>query len=190
MNHWTALLLQTCWIIWAVVWAAGWLYNLIRGPRTRSGSPDWSTILAVAAAWLVTHRMAGLPAALVIRGAVLAYAGAAVLVAGTAFTLWARIALGRMWSSAPSVKEGHELHTTGPYAVTRHPIYTGMLSMALGSVLLDGRLRILIVAALFLAYVLLKIRVEERLMAETFGERYTDYRRRTPQLIPWPRGHR
>jgi protein-S-isoprenylcysteine O-methyltransferase Ste14 len=43
-----------------------------------------------------------------------------------------------MWSAAPAVKEGHQLRTTGPYAVTRHPIYTGIPGMMLGSGLLAG----------------------------------------------------
>jgi protein-S-isoprenylcysteine O-methyltransferase Ste14 len=136
-------------------------------------------------AWLLTHGgMAAGGAGRAVLGGLWAAVGAVLLVAGTAFTLWARVVLGRMWSSAPTVKEGHALQTGGPYAVTRHPIYTGMLAMAAGSVLLDGRLRILLVGAVFLGYVLLKIRVEERLMVETFGERYRGYRRRTPQLVP------
>lgn len=64
--------------------------------------------------------------------------GLAILLTATAFTLWARLALGAMWSAAPAVKQQHKLHTSGPYNITRHPIYTGMLGMLLGSTLLAG----------------------------------------------------
>ncbi len=181
------MLIKFCWIAWAAVWAGGWLYNLARGPRTRITSFHW-TGLAIVAALLLMERMGGLPEPVLIRGPVPAAVGAVVLVGGTAFTLWARAVLGRMWSSAPAVKETHELRTDGPYAVTRHPIYTGMLGMALGTVLMDGRVRIVLGAAAFLVYILVKMRVEERLMVETFGDGYRKYRRRTPQLVPWMRG--
>jgi protein-S-isoprenylcysteine O-methyltransferase Ste14 len=50
--------------------------------------------------------------------------GAAVTVAGLLFAIWARVHLGRNWSSSVTIKEDHELITSGPYAMARHPIYT------------------------------------------------------------------
>jgi protein-S-isoprenylcysteine O-methyltransferase Ste14 len=110
--------------------------------------------------------------------------GVVLLVCSTAFTLWARFALGTMWSSAPTVKVQHQLRTTGPYGVTRHPIYTGLLGMVIGTVLL-GRLGqwLLLVPAGFL-FVEIRIHQEERLMLEAFPETYPQYRRVVPQLIP------
>src|SRR6185312_4013633 len=46
---------------------------------------------------------------------------------GLLFTVWARLHLGRNWSGSVTIKEGHELVTSGPYALVRHPIYTGLL---------------------------------------------------------------
>jgi protein-S-isoprenylcysteine O-methyltransferase Ste14 len=82
--------------------------------------------------------------------------------------------------------ERRSLRTTGPYAVTRHPIYTGLLGMLVGTGLLGGgwTLALAVVAA---AYITFKARAEERLMTDTFGARYAAYRRRTPRLVPWPR---
>ena len=54
--------------------------------------------------------------------------GLVVLLAATVLTIWARLALGAMWSAAPTVKEEHRLRTSGPYRITRHPIYTGLIS--------------------------------------------------------------
>jgi protein-S-isoprenylcysteine O-methyltransferase Ste14 len=115
--------------------------------------------------------------------------GAAVLLAGTAFTLWARAALGTMWSSAVVAKQEHVLRTDGPYTITRHPIYTGMLAMLAGSALLAGLGHWLLALVLGVAIILVKLHLEERLLTEVFPGEYDDYRRRVPQLVPglhWP----
>jgi protein-S-isoprenylcysteine O-methyltransferase Ste14 len=118
------------------------------------------------------------------QGALAVIVGSVLLITGTLFTLWARSVLGRMWSASPSVKEHHELQTGGPYSVTRHPIYTGMLAMGLGTVLVLGHVLYAIFFVVFLAYLLFKVRSEERLMEDTFGDSYALYRKRVPQLVP------
>ncbi|MGB2676239.1 MAG: isoprenylcysteine carboxylmethyltransferase family protein, partial [Candidatus Acidiferrum sp.] len=60
-------------------------------------------------------------------GAVWFWSGAAVTAGGLLFSVWGRRHLGKNWSQAVTVKEGHELITTGPYALVRHPIYSGLL---------------------------------------------------------------
>ena len=62
-----------------------------------------------------------------------------IVVAGAAFTVWARITLGRNWSAEVTFKQDHELIESGPYALARHPIYTGMIVMALGKAINYGR---------------------------------------------------
>ena len=111
--------------------------------------------------------------------------GLVLLLVSTVFTLWARLALGVMWSASPNVlKEHHQLRTAGPYGVTRHPIYTGLLGMLLGTALLNGLGGW--IGALLLGVVVLGTRVhaEEQLMARTFPGDYERYRERVPQLIP------
>ena len=110
--------------------------------------------------------------------------GSAVLLASTAFTLWARAALGTMWSMDAAVKQGHQLRTDGPYGITRHPIYTGMLGMLLGSLLLAGVGRSLPILLAGVVFFEVKIRAEERLMSATFPVEYARYRQQVPQLIP------
>ena len=108
-----------------------------------------------------------------------------LLVASTAFTIWARLGLGRMWSASPNMlQEDHELRTEGPYAITRHPIYTGLLGMLLGTVLLNGlgvSLGFLVVGAVVLTT---RIPIEERLMSTAFPHEYASYREHVPLLIP------
>jgi protein-S-isoprenylcysteine O-methyltransferase Ste14 len=110
--------------------------------------------------------------------------GLAVLAASTVFTLWARFSLGTMWSMAPQVKGDHQLRTHGPYAVTRHPIYTGVLGMLLGATLLSGIGQWIVLFPVGLILVEVKIRMEEHLMQATFPDDYPRYRRHVPQLIP------
>jgi protein-S-isoprenylcysteine O-methyltransferase Ste14 len=110
--------------------------------------------------------------------------GLVLLIAATAFTIWARLSLGTMWSANVVAKEGHELRTDGPYGIVRHPIYAGILGMLLGSAMLDGfgvwTLALIGGGAL----VLLKVRAEEGLMSDVFPSDYERYRRRVPALIP------
>jgi protein-S-isoprenylcysteine O-methyltransferase Ste14 len=79
------------------------------------------------------------------------------------------------------------LRTTGPYAVTRHPIYTGLLGMIVGSGLLAGLgVRLVVMAAAFIG-IEMKIRMEERLLLATFPDESPTDRAGVPQLIPWLR---
>lgn len=175
-----------CWSLVAVVWIAGALYNTRRAPRARRrafGGSVWY-LLAICA-WLVVRRFLGLES-LSFRAepGALRLIGAALLVAATGFTLWARLVLGTMWSSAPVAKERHVLQTHGPYAVTRHPIYTGFLGMVLASALALDFGAWLYIVVLVLVFFELRIRDEERLLEEAFPGAYDEYRRRVPQLVP------
>ena len=89
-----------------------------------------------------------------------------------------------MWSAAPAVKEGHQLRTGGPYAITRHPIYTGLLGMLLGTMLVAGGGPWIVPFPIALILIKLKISIEERFMMAEFPEEYPRYRRRVPQLLP------
>jgi protein-S-isoprenylcysteine O-methyltransferase Ste14 len=64
--------------------------------------------------------------------------GTVCLIVSTLFTVWARLALGSMWSRVAEIKVGHMLRTQGPYQITRHPIYTGISGMLFGSMLMEG----------------------------------------------------
>jgi protein-S-isoprenylcysteine O-methyltransferase Ste14 len=89
-----------------------------------------------------------------------------------------------MWSVAPKVQGDHRLRTHGPYAVTRHPIYTGVLGMLLGATLLSGIGQWIVLFPVGLILFEVKIRMEEHLMLATFPADYPRYRRQVPQLIP------
>jgi protein-S-isoprenylcysteine O-methyltransferase Ste14 len=111
--------------------------------------------------------------------------GLIVLAAGLAFSVWARVCLGRNWSATVTIKQDHELVRSGPYALVRHPIYSGLLFALLGTAIAIGEWRGLVAFAVITAGFLVKIYAEERFMSETFGEQYTHYRREVASLIPF-----
>jgi len=110
---------------------------------------------------------------------------AALTAAGLLFSAWARRHLGRNWSGTVTIKEDHELITTGPYGIVRHPIYTGLLLAFIGSAIAIGEWRGLVGVVLAFLSFLLKLRIEERWMRERFGDAYRAYCRRVPALVPF-----
>jgi protein-S-isoprenylcysteine O-methyltransferase Ste14 len=178
--------LAVCWAAFAITWIAGAAYNNARGPAGASGTPFGSSALIGGVLTWVAVRAVPRSAvhSLIVTAPWIRLLGLAILLAATAFTLWARFALGTMWSAAPTVKQQHELRTNGPYAVTRHPIYTGIMSMILGSVLLAAIGAWLIAIPVFLVLYEIKISQEERLMQAEFPDEYPRYKQRVPQLVP------
>jgi protein-S-isoprenylcysteine O-methyltransferase Ste14 len=111
--------------------------------------------------------------------------GATVLVAGLLFAVWAREHLGSNWSRSVTIKQGHELIKTGPYAVVRHPIYTGILAGFLGTAIALSQVRGFIVFVLIFLILWLKLRMEEQWMRSQFGETYATYAHQTAALVPY-----
>jgi protein-S-isoprenylcysteine O-methyltransferase Ste14 len=72
-----------------------------------------------------------------------------MVVAVLGFSIWARVHLGKFWSSRVTLKEGHELIRSGPYAWVRHPIYSGIALAMIGTALFSGQWRALIGASIF-----------------------------------------
>ncbi len=111
--------------------------------------------------------------------------GAAVTVGGLLFAVWARRHLASNWSSEVTIKQGHELITTGPYALVRHPIYTGMLTGFLGSAIALAQVRGVIGFVVIFVVLWAKLRLEEEWMRSQFGETYATYAHQTSALVPY-----
>jgi len=182
-------------------WILSWIVAAIWSRRTQSRPPSLLRLLD-----LVPTGVGGM--LLVLGGGVVAgprfhafrvvrlwslpvgvdWVAVGVLAAGLAFTWWARVTLGDLWSSQVSRKEGHVVIQTGPYRLVRHPIYTGMLIAVWALAVQLGAAASLIGAALMTFGFWMKARLEERFLSAELGEAaYADYRDRTPMLIPlWP----
>ena len=111
--------------------------------------------------------------------------GATLTAAGLLFAVWARRHLGRNWSAVVTIRQDHQLITSGPYAIVRHPIYAGVLLALVGSALAVGEWRALLALAIALTSFVRKLRLEERWMREHFGDAYEQYCRRVRALIPF-----
>ena len=180
-----------------VVWIIFFLYWRIRAFNTKTTQriePLASRILRIficliaVALLIITPKYVPLPwlyHQLWPTGLLPFWLGAAITIAGLLFAVWARQYLGRNWSSSVTIKQGHELITTGPYAVVRHPIYTGILTGFLGVAIAMSQVRGFIVPALFFLAFWLKLRREEQFMRSQFGDVYTTYAHHTSALVPY-----
>jgi protein-S-isoprenylcysteine O-methyltransferase Ste14 len=110
--------------------------------------------------------------------------GVVLCIAGIAFALWARRTMGNNWGMPMTLKEKPELVTSGPYALVRHPIYSGILIAMIGTVLIEGVFWF-IPTVVFLVYFIVGAKTEERLMGKAFPDSYPAYKRRTKMLIPF-----
>jgi protein-S-isoprenylcysteine O-methyltransferase Ste14 len=112
--------------------------------------------------------------------------------AGSAFALGAiflfRSAvwnLGRQWRFDAALNREHELVQTGAYRLVRHPIYASMFGMLLATVFWVGTLPGWPVAiGLFILGTEIRVRVEDGLLRERFGERFVQWQNSTPAYLP------
>jgi protein-S-isoprenylcysteine O-methyltransferase Ste14 len=114
-----------------------------------------------------------------------ALAGCLLALAGAGLVLRSRIELGPGWSLLPDADQGTGLVTTGPYRLVRHPIYLGLILVALGAALaFNSWPALVIVLAGIVPTFAWRARAEETLLSSTFGERFAVYRQRTKMIIP------
>jgi len=111
--------------------------------------------------------------------------GLALTAVGLAFSVWARLCIGKNWSARIELKQGHQLIRKGPYAIVRHPIYLGFMMATLGTAIVFAEWSGLLAFALIVAAWGYKARLEESAMTEQFGSEYEQYRRKVKALIPF-----
>ncbi|AFL80292.1 putative protein-S-isoprenylcysteine methyltransferase [Aequorivita sublithincola DSM 14238] len=111
--------------------------------------------------------------------------GASIAWLGTLLACWSRLLLGKNWSVSVQLKEGHELITKGPYKIIRHPIYTAILLLFLGNILIVGDYRGILAIVIVFVSLWRKLKLEELWLAEYFGEGYLIYKAKSKALFPW-----
>lgn len=115
----------------------------------------------------------------------LALGGCVLALAGAALVLWSRAELGSAWSFVPMADQGTGLVTTGPYRFVRHPIYLGLSMLAMGEALaFSSWPAVVVVCSAIVPTFVWRAWAEERLLADTLGERYATYRKQTRMIIP------
>lgn len=199
LGMWPQTAIYIPWDIWAVTWIVAALWSNRTVSRPEVGRELFYRIVALAGfvfllggnlryhngelSWqnwpgfLGEARYAPLP---------VSWAMVVLAFVGFAFAWWARIHLGRLWSGRITRKEGHHVVDTGPYALVRHPIYTGILLSGIATAVALGAVHAYIGAFLLIVGYWMKARIEENWLREQLGPAdYDAYRKRVPMLVPF-----
>jgi protein-S-isoprenylcysteine O-methyltransferase Ste14 len=126
----------------------------------------------------------GLAGHFLVQARSLTLAGLGVQAAFFLLAWWSRRHLGRNWSTKVRIAEEHELVRSGPYRFVRHPIYTAMLGMALGTTIVSGQYHSLLGLLIIAIAYWRKIRIEEAALGGAFGAEYDEYRHKSWALVP------
>jgi protein-S-isoprenylcysteine O-methyltransferase Ste14 len=174
--------------VFAVGWAAFWLYWLVAAFSMKRGRVPWSRELRIRAVIVVVlivlvrlgvfrddgvntdPRRAGL--------------GLVLFAFGLGFAIWARVHIGRNWGMPMTQNEEPELVTSGPYRLVRHPIYSGVLVAGVGTAVALSWVWLIIVA-LAGTHFIYSATIEERYLTEQFPDTYPTYKRATKMLVPF-----
>ena len=186
MTEPTRLFIWGCWIAWAVYWVM--MAFTTKRTIERGGFIGYRVVAGILiAGMVVAGRLLHVSshARLWQTTLPLGIVTDCMVLAGAAFTVWARITLGRNWSAEVTFKEDHELIESGPYALVRHPIYTGLILMALGTAINYGRAIGFALLVALCGGLWWKARQEERIMSSHFPDAYRAYKTRVRAIIPF-----
>jgi len=112
--------------------------------------------------------------------------GLIMVITGIGLRFWSIRTLGRFFSATVQVKQEHQLIQHGPYAVLRHPSYTGAFLAILGCAVILQAWFALVLATLAMGYAYWqRIEKEEKALADNFGEDYINYQSSTYRLFPF-----
>jgi protein-S-isoprenylcysteine O-methyltransferase Ste14 len=183
----TVLAFWSLFYLWffSEIWI-GWRKRAAPGTNTRDRGSKWFLILSVWVATGVGLGLAmGLPQAAIPfdRNAVFT-AGLLLMIAGMGLRWYSIHALGTSFTTEVATRSGQLVVQAGPYRWVRHPSYTGSLVTILGVLLCCLNWASLAAFALALAGYAYRIRIEEEALAESLGDEYRSYMRRTRRLIP------
>jgi protein-S-isoprenylcysteine O-methyltransferase Ste14 len=177
------------WVGWVITWYV-FALNVKTTVRKQAALPRLANVallvVAILLLWNIQLPVPGLMARFLPASQWQFWAalGAALTLIGLLFTVWARVYLGRNWSGVITIKADHELVTTGPYGVVRHPIYSGLALAFIGTALAVGQWRGVLSVALALVCFIQRMYTEESWMRMQFGAAYDDYARRVRAFIP------
>jgi protein-S-isoprenylcysteine O-methyltransferase Ste14 len=175
-------------LVFAVVWAAFWLYWLVAAFSMKRGRVPWSRELGIRAVLAVIVIL------LIRLGAFRDHGlntdpwraglGLVLFALGLGFAIWGRLNIGRNWGTPMTQKNDPELVTSGPYHLVRHPIYSGVLVAGVGTAVALSWMWLIavVLAGIYFVY---SATVEERFLTEQFPDTYPAYKRSTKMLVPF-----
>jgi protein-S-isoprenylcysteine O-methyltransferase Ste14 len=181
--------LRYLWLAWWATWvlAAFWSDRASKRPSTWR-QIDYRVLAAIGTVLLFGLYRHRLESEIILwrLPPVAAWSMIPIAIAGFWFTWWARIHLGRLWSSSVTRKADHRVVDTGPYGIVRHPIYTGIILASVATATLRGTALSWLGATIMTLGWYVKARLEERFLRQELGdEAYAAYARRVPMLVPF-----
>jgi protein-S-isoprenylcysteine O-methyltransferase Ste14 len=179
--------IDAIWVVWLLSWLIGAAWTGRTAARPTLGSQLAYRLMTAAGTVLLVPQLPPFgPAQLWISPPLLGWAMVTLTVAGFAFCWWARLYLGRLWSGSVTRKQNHNIVVTGPYALVRHPIYTGLIVAAAATAIERGTAPGLVGLCLITIGCWIKARLEESFLRNELGvESYDAYARRTGMLLPF-----
>ena len=175
------LIIGVCWLAFFIAWFVMAMIFGGGGRRSSNASALSLRILMLASAYLAVRygdsvRPFGALTDLI------AAVGAIVCFLGLQFAIWARVTLGRSWGMPMTLHDNPELVTSGPYRLVRHPIYTALSLMLIGTSLVFPFM--VLPSLIMIVYCTFAARREERDMEQRFPA-YADYKRRSKFIVPF-----
>jgi protein-S-isoprenylcysteine O-methyltransferase Ste14 len=176
------------WLLWVISWvlASRWSARTIK--TTAPGSRTFEVLLVMGGAACMAagglRTGADLSHPIYALDARAAWLLVGLVACGFLLCWWARLHLGQMWSMEVTLKQDHQIIDTGPYALVRHPIYTGLLLATWATAAIDATELGFAGAVMMTLGIYMKARREEELLTTELGPRYEVYRRRVPMLVP------
>jgi len=177
--------LVLCWIVWSLAF--------VRARKRSTG--QIKVVRAPASIWGIALQMVGFSLVWAFVHPVGFHKSSASLIASmvlgppsVALAWMATRHLGKQWRFEAALSENHQLVQSGPYRRVRHPIYASMLGMLLATGAAQDWWPMFVAGLLvFLTGTEIRIRAEERLLGERFGESFTAYRSGVKAYIPFVR---
>jgi protein-S-isoprenylcysteine O-methyltransferase Ste14 len=185
---WVIMLSMRAWFQLRI-WRAGERLGADRAARKREGV--WAHVVA----YLVVLLLAAVVVRLCFQGGDfrsftfaapdwLRWAGVGLGVTSMGLFAWTHVVLGRFWSPYLQLRPSHRLLTVGPYSRIRHPMYSAIVGWVISLGLVAASWIPLAFAALIALNFNLRIRGEEKMMLQQFGDEYREYMKRTGRLLP------
>jgi protein-S-isoprenylcysteine O-methyltransferase Ste14 len=175
-----------CWGVFIAVWIVS-AFSVKRTKAQQALPQRLLYLVIIVVAAVLLNGSAGIihwNRAVVPHGVGAGIFGDFLVLVGLFVAVWARATLGGNWSSRVTLKEDHELTEVGPYRVIRHPIYSGLLLMILGTAVLVGQVGGFVALVICFCGFWVKLRQEEILLTKHLPG-YAEYMRRTKALVPF-----
>ena len=181
-------IISACWSVFLVVWLLAAIFTKRTVYRESRAQRLRYTIPILIACYLLfrgSHVPYPFNVHIIPKANAILVAAAVLCVCGLGLCFWARAVLGGNWSGTVTLKENHELIVRGPYGLVRHPIYTGLLAMAVATEMQQGHIAGMIALILVFVSFWIKLGEEEELMRKQFPDQYATYQQQVRRIIPF-----